>query len=794
VISLTPNLRTIADANVGAGAFSLTVVFSETMNTSIAPTITFTSNVTGTLTFNAGLSGWTNPTTYVARYDVADANASLPNLNVRVTGAQDITGNTQSDNGDGTFGAKTDLDMGNYPAAIAAADFNGDGKLDLVVSNVMAGTFTIALGNGDGTFQTPTSYTPQCSYPDAIAVADFNGDGKPDIAVAGYDGISIFLNNGDGTFTAGANIATSAYPWSLAAADVNGDGKIDLVVPDENSNSVSVFLGNGDGTFKGRTDFAAGAAPYAVTVADVNNDGKPDVVTANSGTNNVSVLLNNGNGTFAAPATFATGTAPESVIVWDVNGDGKPDLVTANSGSNDVSVLPGDGTGRFGAPTRFAVGTEPTDVIEANLNGQPDLITANIISRNVSILLDTCGDPTAMLYSLANIPTGITPLSVAAGDFNGDGKLDLVVANNGSNTVSFIPNNADQFSIDTRKPTAAIVDASPDPRNTPVSQVTIVFSEPVTGLVPADLRLTLNGGANLLTGNESLTTSDGVTWTLAGLSGLTASPGAYTLTLTAAGSGIQDAVGNLLNADASRTLMVCPRGDVNLDGVVNAADIDAIYAHFGALATSQWKVAPDNNPVAQEDVTYELQNILHTNYGDANLDGKTDFVDFQTLLNHWQAKGGWACGDFNGDGVIDFLDFQMLLNYWNPGGWKFAPSGAASDSAAVTLSSADVASPTAPAAAAEGPDLDAQVSTAATTALPTAALQIAPLTTQAESPASALAGSLPVRVREEATLPATHSRTRSRAAKLLPPTLNDGDDLVDLLVAHDRYLRPLASM
>ncbi len=119
-------------------------------------------------------------------------------------------------------------------------------------------------------------------------------------------------------------------------------------------------------------------------------------------------------------------------------------------------------------------------------------------------------------------------------------------------------------------------------------------------------------------------------------------------------------------------------GDVIGAGFINstngAEDIDAIYAHFGASCASQWKVAPDSNPVGQEDVTYLLQNILHTNYGDANLDGKTDFGDFQTLLDYWQAPGGWAQGDFNGSGKVDFLDFQILLDYWNPGGWNFAPA------------------------------------------------------------------------------------------------------------------------
>jgi uncharacterized protein YjbI with pentapeptide repeats len=131
-------------------------------------------------------------------------------------------------------------------------------------------------------------------------------------------------------------------------------------------------------------------------------------------------------------------------------------------------------------------------------------------------------------------------------------------------------------------------------------------------------------------------------------------------------------------------------GDTNRDGAINSLDIDAIYQNLTVAPSSylgtwprslvayssQYDVNGDG-VVSQDDVTYELNHYFHTNYGDANLDKATDFGDFQTLLNHWQASGpgvGWATADFNGDGVVDFLDFQILLNYWNPGGWNFAPS------------------------------------------------------------------------------------------------------------------------
>ena len=135
--------------------------------------------------------------------------------------------------------------------------------------------------------------------------------------------------------------------------------------------------------------------------------------------------------------------------------------------------------------------------------------------------------------------------------------------------------------------------------------------------------------------------------------------------------------GDGANTSLMNVVFLPQPGDANLDGVVNALDIDDIYNHIGpGNAYSQWDVNGDGH-VNQLDVTCELQNILHTNYGDANLDSKTDFTDFQTLLDHWQvSNGGWAAGDFTGDGLADFRDFQMLLDYWNPGGWSFAPTQA----------------------------------------------------------------------------------------------------------------------
>ena len=151
------------------------------------------------------------------------------------------------------------------------------------------------------------------------------------------------------------------------------------------------------------------------------------------------------------------------------------------------------------------------------------------------------------------------------------------------------------------------------------------------------------------------------------------------LIVSAAGNYTLTASDGSLTEATSGSFLVCPLGDTDHSGgtVLNAADIDAIYAHFGASYTSQWKVYPDTNPVGQDDVSYELTQYMNTNYADANLDQFSDFTDFQIILDHWQATGGWADGDFNGDTTVDFLDFQKLLDYWNPLGWAPGATGTA---------------------------------------------------------------------------------------------------------------------
>ena len=258
---------------------------------------------------------------------------------------------------------------GIFPSGIVAGDFNRDGLLDLAVVNTCGaqnpcfpqaaplgpGSVTILLGNGDGTFTALPAQLPTGSIPYAIAAADLNGDGFLDLVVANSTGntLSVFMGDGDGTFTpASASPATGNGPAALAIGDFNNDGFLDIAVANSTDNTVSILLNqNCRSVAPAACTFApatvsppVGAGPSAIATGDLNGDGFLDLVVANASSNNVTVLLGNGAGAFAAVAppqnspNFSTGTAPDGVVVADFNQDGRLDIITSNR-SGSYSVL-----------------------------------------------------------------------------------------------------------------------------------------------------------------------------------------------------------------------------------------------------------------------------------------------------------------------------------------------------------------------------------------------------------------------------------------------------------------------
>ena len=292
-------------------------------------------------------------------------------------------------NGDGTFSFKGAYTVAQEPMAIASADLNGDGKLDLAVATTGGGV-SILLGNGDGTFQNAVNY-PGGAFPSSIAVADFNGDGKPDIVLGNMASnfVTVLLGNGDGTFQSPINSTAANAPQWVSVGDFNLDGKLDIVTGSQVDKTVSVLLGNGDGTFQTPVSVIQGfVQPISIAVSDYNGDGYPDFAVADASTSLVSIYKGYGTGTFTAGASYQVSANPVSLIAKDFTGGGIPGLVMVSQGASVASVLAGNGDGTFQSPVTYPVAGDPASVAVANLagNGTPYLVVANLNETDYSVV------------------------------------------------------------------------------------------------------------------------------------------------------------------------------------------------------------------------------------------------------------------------------------------------------------------------------------------------------------------------------------------------------------------------
>ena len=339
------------------------------------------------------------------------------------------------------------------PWNLAAGDVNNDGKPDVVTVNCNSLDVSVLLGNGLGGLGTKTDYavsTTPGACPQGVAIADLNRDGRPDLAVAveSEHAVKILLGTGAGAFgpaTAIPDVPASALPVFVAAADINRDGILDLLVTDIANNAVHAFRGAAGAGFSFDASFPVGNHPTQAAVADLDRDGNLDLVTTNEDADSISVLIGQTGGSFGAATEHAAGNGVRSVSVADVNADGALDIVAGNGLGASIGVLAGNGDGSFQAVALFAAGAFANGVAVADLNrdGRPEVVVTSQDGGSVGLLTNLVPQPNGGNFpSGRRADTGQTPSSVVSGDIDRDGIADAITANKNDNTLSFLKGSA----------------------------------------------------------------------------------------------------------------------------------------------------------------------------------------------------------------------------------------------------------------------------------------------------------------------------------------------------------------
>ena len=399
------------------------------------------------------------------------------------------------------FGPRTDL-YEYTPVWVTLGDVNNDGKLDMVAGSYYGWYLTVRLGNGDGTFGAANPFGFGSSQPQEVALADLNGDGNLDAVSSNYNGgysgsggVTVMLGNGDGTFQSAIGYFAGYANVGLALGDVNGDGMPDIVTTSTNDSTVDVLVNNGDGTFGTVSSYAVGIDPNGVALGDFNGDGALDIVTSNfyDYSNGATVLLNNGGGTFGPGDPYFAGYYADKIAVGDLNGDGALDFALTNYYSNSVTVLMNKGDGTFALPAVYYVGgsygTSSIALGDVNGDGKLDIVAgvAYDYSYNgfVATLLNN-GDGT--FSSSQSLSSGYDTNSVALGDLNGDGRPDLVAANLYGYSLSVFLNQSRPTTLELIAPDGLTVLASAEATDN-VQAAFSNFIAPDTGiLLPSRLR------------------------------------------------------------------------------------------------------------------------------------------------------------------------------------------------------------------------------------------------------------------------------------------------------------------
>lgn len=375
---------------------------------------------------------------------------------------------------------KVDFNTATNPHSVAIGDLDGDGRPDMVVANSNSNTLSVLQNISSPGPITGTSFAAKVdfatgTFTSQVAIGDVDGDGNPDLVVVNNNNVSILRNTPAGvTINPGSFAAKVDFdlvftgPVFVAIGDLDGDGKPDLAVANPPSNNVSVLRNTstpGVISLAPKVNFATGFTPFSVAIGDIDGDGKPELVVPNAaaGANSISVLRNTSTpgtivvGSFAAKVDFTVGLIPRSVAIGDIDGDGKADVVAANSqaASTNLSVLRNTSTagsitaGSFALKVDFTTGTSPYSVAvgDADGDGKIDMMVVNQNSNTISVLRNTSTVGNITAAAKIDFATGTLPYAIAHGDLDRDGLPEIAVANSSSNSVSVFQINANALPV-----------------------------------------------------------------------------------------------------------------------------------------------------------------------------------------------------------------------------------------------------------------------------------------------------------------------------------------------------------
>ncbi len=554
------------------------------------------------------------------------------------------------------------------PSSITSADFNGDGKPDLATANGGSDNITIFINNGNGAYSTGVDYSNNIgSHPWSITSADFNSDGKPDLATAngGKGNITIFTNNGDGTFGTGITTRAPSYSnWhrSIISADFNSDGKPDLATANTGDNKINVYLNNGNGNFINSTNYSVPCQdPSSITSADFNGDGKPDLVTYEQEHSTLCVLTNNGGNSFIGTTNPQPdiGYSQNNIISTDFNGDSKTDLIVTShkyDGGNTttmVNILNGIGNSTFGVGASYQMSLDSytynnsITTNDFNGDGKPDIATQkmtwdenNYWSYN-TVIIPNNGDNTFGL-GITYPSTYGWQNSIISNDFNSDGKDDLAYIS--GSTINVNLNNSNPTLFTSISGNVGIGTSNP------LSKLSVIGDASISSNLSVGGSLTLTQGAQ----EGYILTSDSngnAYWAISGSGGIGTVNNGLTLSnyqLQLGGNLIQNtSIGvssfglSFLSSGDTQALYIASNGSIGIGTTNPTAKLsvvgNAYFADNVDLGTT--------NQTAKLEITgnIKINSISHT------LDTGTTYPENNDYGRPW----GITSADFNGDNKID---------------------------------------------------------------------------------------------------------------------------------------------